>query len=487
MNQLKDLLYKVNITAASGDMGVAVEGIAFDSRKVKTGYLFVAVKGTQVDGHQFIEEAILRGAIAIVCHQLPDVLSSNVSYVTVKNSGKALAIIAANFYDNPSTKLKLIGITGTNGKTTVATLLYKLFMSMGYATGMLGTVENKIGELVIPSTHTTPDPMQLNELLIKMVAAGCSHCFMEVSSHAIDQGRIEGLVFAGGVFTNISHDHLDYHHTFEEYIKAKKRFFDELPADAFALTNADDKRGMVMLQNTRATKKTFAIKRAADFKAKVITNSIEGLELEIDNRNVWFKMIGEFNAYNLLTVYATAVLLNEDAQDSLTWLSALRGAPGRFELVMPGSRFTAIVDYSHTPDALKNALETISQLRTGQEQVITVIGCGGDRDKLKRPLMAAIACKYSDKAIFTSDNPRSEDPMEIIRDMQKGVGISEGRKTLIIADREEALKTACMLAQEKDIVLVAGKGHETYQEIMGVKHPFDDKEVLERMLKLFAN
>lgn len=487
MSQLRDLLYKVSITSACGDMEVAVEGIAFDSRKVKTGYLFVAVKGTQVDGHEFIEEAILKGAIAIVCDKLPDGLVSNVSYVTVKNSGKALAIMASNFYDNPSDKLKLIGITGTNGKTTVTTLLYKLFMAMGHTTGMMGTVENKIGELGFPSTHTTPDPLQINELLMKMVSAGCSYCFMEVSSHAIAQGRIAGLTFAGGVFTNISHDHLDYHHTFEEYIKTKKQFFDELTANTFALTNADDKRGMVMLQNTKAAKKTFAIKRAADFKAKVITNSIEGLELEIDNQNVWFKMIGEFNAYNLLTVYATAVLLGEEQQDILMRLSALKGAPGRFELVMPGFRFTAIVDYSHTPDALKNALETINQLRTGQEQVITVIGCGGDRDKLKRPLMAAIACKYSDKAIFTSDNPRSEDPMEIIKDMQKGVGISEARKTLIITDREEALKTACMMAREKDIVLVAGKGHETYQEIKGVKHPFDDREVLERMLKLFAN
>lgn len=487
MNELKDLLYKANITSACGDMTLVVNGIAFDSRKVKAGYLFVAVKGTQVDGHHFINEAIHAGAVAIVCDKLPDTLSPEVTYVTVKNSAKALGIVAANFYDNPSAKLRLVGVTGTNGKTTVVTLLHKLYLSMGHSAGMLSTVENKIGELVFPSTHTTPDPIQINELLAKMVSANCSHCFMEVSSHAVDQGRIEGLVFVGGVFTNISHDHLDYHHTFESYIRAKKRFFDELPSGAFVLTNADDKRGMVMLQNTRASKKTFAIKKAADFKAKVITNSIEGLELEIGNRNVWFKLIGEFNAYNLLTVYAVAVLLGDDEEEVLMRLSALKGAPGRFELILPGSRFTAIVDYSHTPDALKNALETIGQLRTGQEQVITVIGCGGDRDKLKRPLMAAIACKYSDKAIFTSDNPRSEDPMEIIKDMQKGVGASERRKTLIIADREEALKTACMMAQERDIVLVAGKGHETYQEIKGVKHPFDDRVVLERMLKMFAN
>ena len=487
MRELKDILYKVNITSASGDMGIVVDGIAFDSRKVKKGFLFVAVKGTQSDGHSFIASAIQKGAIAVVSEKLPETLIEGVTFVTVKNSSKALGVMASNFYHNPSAKLKLVGVTGTNGKTTVATLLYKLFGSLGYSVGLLSTVENRIKEEVLIATHTTPDPIQINELLVKMLSVGCTHCFMEVSSHAVDQGRVEGLNFTGGVFTNISHDHLDYHRTFESYIRAKKGFFDELPSNAFALVNLDDKRGMVMLQNTKASKRTYALKKMADFKAKVMTNSIEGLELEIENRTVWFKLIGDFNAYNLLSVYATAILLGEDPESVLMRLSALSGAAGRFELIMPGSKFTAIVDYSHTPDALKNVLETIAQFRTGQEQVISVVGCGGDRDKMKRPLMAAIACKYSNKAIFTSDNPRSEDPMEIIKDMQKGVGAADAKKTLVIVDREEAIKTACMMAKEKDIILVAGKGHETYQEIKGVKYPFDDKEVLERMLKMFAN
>lgn len=487
MKELREILYRVNITSASGDMSIPLSGVAFDSRKVKQGFLFVAVKGTQSDGHSFIAKAIQNGAIAIVSEKLPEKLIEKITYVTVKSSTKALGILVSNFFDNPSSKLKLVGVTGTNGKTTVVTLLYKLFTSLGHATGMLSTVENKIKDEVLVATHTTPDPIQINELLTKMLEAGCSHCFMEVSSHAVDQGRIEGLNFTGGVFTNISHDHLDYHRTFESYIRAKKGFFDGLSSEAFALVNADDKRGMIMLQNTKASKRTFALKKMADFKAKVITNSLEGLELEIDSRNVWFKLIGDFNAYNLLTVYATAMLLGEDQESVLMRLSALTGAAGRFELIMPGSRFVAIVDYSHTPDALKNALETISAFRTGQEQVISVIGCGGDRDKMKRPLMAAVACKYSDKTIFTSDNPRSEDPMEIIREMQKGVSITDAKKTLVIVDREEAIKTACMMANEKDIILVAGKGHETYQEIKGVKYPFDDREVLTRMLKMFAN
>lgn len=487
MRELKDILYRVNITSASGDMNIGVAGVSFDSRQVKKDFLFVAVKGTQSDGHAFISTAIKNGAIAVISEKLPDSLSPNVTYVTVKNSARALGVAAANFYNNPSSKLKLVGVTGTNGKTTVATLLYKLFTSLGHPTGLLSTVENRIKDEVIVSTHTTPDAIQINELLIKMVEAKCTHCFMEVSSHAVDQGRIEGLDFVGGVFTNITHDHLDYHHTFESYIKAKKGFFDGLSSEAFALVNVDDKRGMVMLQNTKAAKRTFGLKKMADFKAKIITNSLEGLELEIDNRNVWFKLIGDFNAYNLISVYATAMLLGEDSEIVLMRLSALTGAAGRFELILPGSKFTAIVDYSHTPDALKNVLETISLFRTGQEQVISVVGCGGDRDKMKRPLMAAIACKYSDKAIFTADNPRSEDPMEIIREMQKGVGPTEAKKTLVIVDREEAIKTACMMAKENDIVLVAGKGHETYQEIKGVKYPFDDKEVLTRMLKMFAN
>lgn len=487
MKALRDILYKVKIIATSGDMNSEVAGVAFDSRKVLPGFLFVAIKGRQSDGHQFIEKAIELGATVIVCEKLPEAVSDKATFVNVKSSSKALGIIASNFYDNPSEKLKLVGVTGTNGKTTVATLLFKLFSSLDYKVGLLSTVVNKIVDKDIPATHTTPDPIQINELLIKMLEAGCTHCFMEVSSHAVDQGRIEGLNFTGAIFTNITHDHLDYHHTFESYIRAKKGFFDGLSSDAFAIVNIDDKRGMVMLQNSKAKKQTYGLKKMADFKAKIITNSIEGLELEIGDRNVWFKLIGDFNAYNLLAVYGTACLLGEDPEMILMKLSSITGAAGRFELVRPGSKFTAIVDYAHTPDALKNVLETIEHFRTGNEQVIAVVGCGGDRDKTKRPLMAAIACKYSNKVIFTSDNPRSEDPLEIIREMQKGVGPSEAKKTLVMPDREEAIKTACMLAKEKDIILVAGKGHETYQEIKGIKHPFDDKEVLDRMLKMFAN
>lgn len=487
MAELKDILYKVSITSASGDMNIGISSICFDSRLAKSGSLFVAIKGTLSDGHLFIRSAIALGAVAVVCEKLPDELTENVTYVTVKDSSHSLGIIANNFYGNPSSKIVLCGVTGTNGKTTVATLLYKLFTSLTHKCGLLSTVENRIGDKVLPATHTTPDPIRINELLVQMISEGCSHCFMEVSSHAVDQGRIEGLKFAGAIFTNITHDHLDYHHTFESYIRAKKGFFDGLPADAFALVNVDDKRGMVMLQNCKAKKYTYGLKKMSDYKGRIITNTIEGLELEIANRSVWFKLIGDFNAYNLLAVYGAATLLKADPEAALMRLSSLTSASGRFEIVEPGSKFTCIVDYAHTPDALKNVLETIAQLRTGQENVISVIGCGGNRDRTKRPLMAAIAAKYSDKVILTSDNPRDEDPMEIIREMQKGIGPTEARKTLVMADREEAIKTACMMAKGKDIVLVAGKGHETYQEIKGIKHPFDDKEVLGRMIKMFSN
>jgi UDP-N-acetylmuramoyl-L-alanyl-D-glutamate--2,6-diaminopimelate ligase len=468
-------------------MDVAVSGISFDSRKVQAGFVFVAVKGTLSDGHAFIGKAVELGAQVIVCEKLPESINEKLTYVTVKDSAHALGVIASNFFNNPSGKMKLVGVTGTNGKTTTVTLLYQLFSRMGHKVGLISTVENRIVEKVVPSTHTTPDPIQLNELLTRMVEAGCTHAFMEVSSHAVDQERIAGLKFAGALFTNITHDHLDYHKTFENYIRAKKKYFDELNSDAFALVNADDKRGMVMLQNTKAKKYSFGLKKMVDFKGKIITNSIEGLELEINNKNVWFKMIGDFNAYNLLGVYGAGVLLGEESDEVLTHLSSLKGAPGRFELIAPGSKFTAIVDYAHTPDALKNVLETIAQFRTGQEQVITVVGCGGNRDKTKRPLMASIACKNSDKVVLTADNPRDEDPMAIIREMQTGILPTEARKTIVIADREEAIKTACMMAKEKDIVLIAGKGHETYQEIKGVKYPFDDREVAERMLKMFSN
>ncbi|MEJ7644047.1 MAG: UDP-N-acetylmuramoyl-L-alanyl-D-glutamate--2,6-diaminopimelate ligase [Chryseolinea sp.] len=487
MPELKDILYKVPLTSSVGDMALDVKGICFDSRKAARGFIFIAVKGTSSDGHDFIQKATDLGASAIVCEVLPKPLVEGITYVTVKNSAAALGIIAANFFENPSERMKLVGVTGTNGKTTVATLLYKLFRMMGIRTGLLSTVENKIEDEVIVATHTTPDPIQLNELLKKMLSAGCSHVFMEVSSHAIDQERIAGLKFAGAIFTNITHDHLDYHETFEKYITAKKKYFDELSGDAFALVNADDKRGMVMIQNTKATKYSYGLKKMVDFKGKIITNSIEGLELEVGTKHVWFKLIGDFNAYNLLAAYGTAMLLGYESDEILTKLSALDGAVGRFQLVMPGSRFTAIVDYAHTPDALQNVLETIAQFRTGNEQVITVVGCGGNRDRAKRPLMAAIACKLSDKVVFTSDNPRDEEPMDIIAEMQMGVLPTDVRKTLVVADREEAIKTACMMARDKDIILVAGKGHETYQEVKGVKHPFDDREVVERMLKLFEN
>lgn len=486
MPELKDILYKVSLTSSFGDMEVGVKGVCFDSRKVLPGFVFVAVRGTLSDGHDYIHKAIDSGAHAIVCEKLPERVNENITYVSVKNTAQALGIMASNFYGNPSEKLKLVGVTGTNGKTTTVTLLYQLFSVLGYYVGMISTVENRIIDQLLPSTHTTPDPIQLNELLKSMVSAGCTHTFMEVSSHAIDQERIAGLKFAGALFTNITHDHLDYHKTFENYIKAKKKYFDELSGEAFALVNADDKRGMVMLQNTKASKYTFGLRKMVDYKAKIITNSLEGLELEVGGKNVWFKMIGDFNAYNLLGAYGAAVLLGEESDDVLVRLSALSGAPGRFERVLPGSKITAILDYAHTPDALKNVLETIAAFRTGNEQVITVVGCGGNRDKTKRPLMASIACKMSDKVVLTSDNPRDEDPMEIIREMQSGILPTEVRKTLVLADREEAIKTACMMARENDIVLVAGKGHETYQEIKGVKYPFDDKEVMERMLKLFT-
>jgi len=485
--ELKDILYKVPLTSSVGDMAIEVSSICFDSRKAAKGALFVAVKGSTSDGHDFIEKALDLGASAVLCQTLPTSLRGGVTFVGVKNSAAALGIVASNYYGNPSASMKIVGVTGTNGKTTVATLLFKLFGALGIRRGLLSTVENKIEEEVIPATHTTPDPIQLNALLRRMADAGCTHAFMEVSSHAIDQDRTAGLKFAGALFTNITHDHLDYHETFEKYITAKKKFFDELGSDAFALVNADDRRGMVMLQNTKATKYTYGLKKMVDFKGKIIANTIEGLELEVGAKHVWFKLIGDFNAYNLLAVYGASVLLGYESDEILTKLSALDGATGRFQLIQPGGRFTAIVDYAHTPDALQNVLETIALFRTGNEQVITVVGCGGNRDKTKRPLMAAIACRHSDRVILTSDNPRDEDPMEIIHEMQAGVSPTDAKKTLVMADREEAIKSACMMARDKDIILVAGKGHETYQEIKGVKYPFDDHEVLERMMKLFEN
>lgn len=482
MKVLKDILYKVSLTSTTGDMDREVSNIVFDSRKVEPRSVFVAVAGTQVDGHEFIATALEKGATVIVCEKLPEAIIEGITYVQVVNSAKALGIIASNFFDNPSEKIKVVGVTGTNGKTTTVTLLHQLFVAMGYSTGLLSTVENKINEQVIPATHTTPDAVSVQALLRKMVDEGCTHCFMEASSHAIVQERIAGLKLAGAVFTNITHDHLDYHGTFDEYIKAKKKLFDELPKDAFALVNGDDRRGSVMLQNSKATHHTFALKSSADFKAKILSNTLEGLELDINSKQIWFRMIGAFNAYNLLGALGVAVLLGEDEDEVLRTLSAIRGAKGRFDRISIGG-IIAIVDYAHTPDALDNVLKTINGVRTGNEQLITVVGCGGNRDKTKRPIMAKLAVAESNKAIFTSDNPRFEDPMEILREMQAGVGPSEVRKTLTIEDRREAIKTAVMLSRKGDIILIAGKGHEDYQEIKGVKHHFDDAEVVTEILE----
>lgn len=487
MKTLKEILYKVPLTSASGDMNVPVSSIVFDSRKAVKNSTFVAVKGTQSDGHLYIDQALNKGATSIVCEAFPHTLVENVSYVIVEDSAKSLAIAAANFYDNPSEKLSLIGVTGTNGKTTVVSLLHNLFQELGYFAGLLSTVNNKIGEEIFESTHTTPDAIQINELLAAMLKKGCTHCFMEVSSHALVQSRVSGLNFSGAVFTNMSHDHLDYHGTFESYISAKKLLFDNLPSSAFALVNMDDKRGRIMLQNTKAEKSTYSLKSSSDFKAKIISNQLEALEMRIDNLDAWFKLVGTFNAYNLLAVYATAVLAGEENETVLAALSNLSAAPGRFEIISSGSGITAIVDYAHTPDALENVLKTINHVRSRNEQLITVIGCGGNRDTEKRPLMASIACEQSDKVILTSDNPRDEDPAAIIKEMQGGVSPTNFKKTLIQPDREEAIKMACVMANEKDIILVAGKGHEDYQEIKGVKYPFDDKEVLNRMFKSISN
>lgn len=478
MKNLEELLYGVSVLGQKGSADVDVLSVCFDSRQVKPGSLFVAVSGTITDGHAFIEKAISLGANAVVCEDFPETINGKVTYIQTKDSAKALGLIASNFYNNPSANLKLVGITGTNGKTTVATLLYQLFEDMGYKTGLISTVQNHVHKTIVPATHTTPDPVALNKLLSDMVIAGCDYCFMEVSSHAVAQHRIEGLEFTGGVFTNLTHDHLDFHITFDAYLKAKKAFFDGLHKSAFALVNVDDKNGKVMLQNTAAHKKTYALKTAADFKAKIIENQFSGLLLNIDNAEVWFKMVGSFNAYNLLAVYATAVLLEQDTLKVLTVLSRLQGAEGRFDYITSPSGIIGVVDYAHTPDAVQNVLSTIQNIRKGTEQVITVLGCGGDRDKTKRPVMAQVACDWSDKVILTSDNPRSEDPEQILKEMDAGVMPNNRRKALTIVDRKEAIRTACHLAKPGDIIVVAGKGHEKYQEIKGVKHPFDDKQIL---------
>lgn len=484
MKKLKDILYGVSLQQVIGSTESEVLSLAFDSRLVTAGTLFVAIRGTVSDGHQFIGRAIDSGAKTIVCETIPEQTSAGINYIKVDDSAKALGTIAANFFDNPSQGLKLVGITGTNGKTTTATLLFQLFRELGYKTGLISTVQNQINSEIIPSTHTTPDPIALNQLLRKMVDLGCDYCFMEVSSHAVVQHRIEGLNFTGAVFSNITHDHLDFHKTFDNYLKAKKKFFDDLNPTAFALTNIDDKNGLVMLQNTRAHKKTYGLKQLADYKAKIIENQFNGLLLTIDDEEVWFKLVGSFNAYNLLAVYATAMLLDQDKLKVLTTLSRLHGAEGRFDYIVSENGVIGIVDYAHTPDAVVNVLNTIRDIRKGNEQVITIIGCGGDRDKTKRPIMAQVACEGSDKVILTSDNPRSEEPEQIIKEMEAGVSPSNRKKTISITDRKEAIKTACHLAKPGDIILLAGKGHEKYQEINGVKYPFDDKEILSDNLNL---
>lgn len=484
MKILSDILQSVSVTQVVGSADIEINQLQIDSRKVTTGDCFVAVKGTAADGHNYIAKCIEQGARVIVCEVLPAQLNDSVTYVVVKNSSKALGLLASNFYDNPSSEMKVVGVTGTNGKTSTVTLLFRLFRKLGANVGLLSTVQNQINETVIPSTHTTPDAINLNKLMRQMVDEGCEYCFMEVSSHAVEQHRIEGLQFAGGVFTNITHDHLDYHKTFENYLKAKKRFFDELPASAFALTNADDRNGSIMLQNTKAKKKTYSLKAPSDFKCKVIENSVAGLQLSLDSVEMHTRLIGDFNAYNLTAVYGVAQLLEVDKQEALTELSSLAPPEGRFDqLVSAKDKIVGIVDYAHTPDALKSVLQTIQAVRSGNEHVITIVGCGGDRDAAKRPIMAEIACKFSNQVILTSDNPRSEDPNEILRQMNEGVPVTDKRKVLTIADRREAIKTAVTLAKKQDIILLAGKGHEKYQEIKGVKNHFDDKEELMETFK----
>lgn len=482
MNVLKDILYKVHIEAVQGSTDIAIHKIEFDSRKIELNDVFVAVRGTLSDGHDFIEKALNQGAIAIVCEELPSKIINGVTYVKVENSNEALAHLANNFYDNPSSKLRLVGVTGTNGKTTIASLLYQMFKKAGYKVGLLSTVKIMVDETEYKATHTTPDSLTINHYLNEMVEVGCEFCFMEVSSHGVHQKRTEGLHFEGGIFTNLSHDHLDYHNTFAEYRDVKKSYFDNLPKSAFAITNVDDKNGSVMLQNTKAKKITYAIKSYADYKAQVLENQFTGLLLKINNNEVWTKLIGSFNAYNLLAIYATAVELGIEQNEAMRLLSELESVSGRFQYFISEGKITAIVDYAHTPDALENVLKTINDIRTKNEELITVVGCGGDRDKTKRPIMAKLASELSTKAIFTSDNPRTEDPEVIIEEMEKGVEAQNFKKTVSILDRKQAIKTACQFAQANDIILIAGKGHETYQEINGVRHDFDDLKIVKELL-----
>lgn len=486
MKKLSDILYKVHTTALAGNTDIDISDVQIDSRKVEKGSLFIAMKGGVADGHLFIENAIAKGAVAILCEEMP-AHKEGVTYVQTGNSAEAAGQIAHNFFGHPTQKLKLVGVTGTNGKTTIATLLYKLFSCLGYKCGLISTVENIIAGKIIPSTHTTPDAVSLNALLKQMTDEGCEFAFMEVSSHAVHQHRIAGLEFTGALFSNISHDHLDYHKTFDEYINAKKGFFDKLHASAFAITNLDDKRGLVMLQNTAAKKFSYSLKSVADFKGKILENSLTGLVMIVNDQEVHFRLIGEFNAYNLLAVYGAAICLGEEKSAVLQCLSYTDGAEGRFDyMISEKEKVIGIVDYAHTPDALVNVLQTIKKLKQKHEQVITVVGCGGDRDVTKRPVMGEVACQYSDRVIFTSDNPRSEDPLKILGDMETTLNTAAKRKFLSIADRKQAIKTAVDMANAEDIVLIAGKGHEKYQEINGVKYHFDDKEVLKEMFELLG-
>jgi UDP-N-acetylmuramoyl-L-alanyl-D-glutamate--2,6-diaminopimelate ligase len=480
---LKDILYKVTINAVVGSTSIAVNKIEFDSREIKTNDVFVAISGTITDGHKYIEKTIEAGATAIICEQLPETLEDGVTYIEVANSNQALAYMAANFYEHPSENLKLVGVTGTNGKTTVTSLLYQLFKKAGYKVGLLSTVKIMVDNTTYKATHTTPDSLTINKYLKLMNEEGVEFCFMEVSSHGIHQSRTEGLKFTGGIFTNLSHDHLDYHDTFAEYRDVKKTFFDQLPKDAFALSNIDDKNGLVMFQNTQAKKYTYALKNYADYRAQILENEFSGLLLKVNDSELWTRLIGSFNAYNILAIYGTAELLGLEKDEILRLISELENVSGRFQYFISDEKITAIVDYAHTPDALKNVLETINSIRTKNEELITVVGCGGDRDKTKRPKMAHIASALSTKVIFTSDNPRSEVPETIIEDMEKGVEPQNFKKTLSITDRKQAIKTACQMADGKDIILIAGKGHENYQEIKGERFDFDDYKTVQELLK----
>lgn len=482
---LKEIIYKVAIEAVKGSTDISVHKIDFDSRNIVANDVFVATRGTISDGHDYIGKAISLGAVAIICETFPEDLTNGITYIQVKDSNKALAYMAANYFGNPSQNLKLVGITGTNGKTTIASLLFQLFKKAGFRVGLLSTVKIMVDDIEYKATHTTPDSITINHYLKEMIDMEVEYCFMEVSSHGIHQKRTEALHFAGGVFTNLSHDHLDYHETFAEYRDVKKSFFDNLPKTAFVLSNIDDKNGLVMLQNTAAKKRTYALKSYADYKAQILENQLSGLLLKINGNEVWVKLIGTFNAYNLLAIYGTAIELGLESLEVLRLLSDLESVSGRFQFIVSNANITAIVDYAHTPDALENVLKTINDIRTKNEQLITVVGCGGNRDKAKRPIMAGIATELSDKVILTSDNPRNEDPEVILSEMEQGVAPHNYKKSLSISDRKQAIKTACQLAQPNDIILIAGKGHETYQEIQGVRHDFDDmKTVIELLNQL---